>query len=765
MAHITDHPRRRTADHAHTYVWIAYGVLTLLAIGYVIVDSLGFDWSWLDGWGVNAFEIITGALCIAKAADLRRGRAVPLLLGVGLLCWAAGDTVLTIKFPGDATPPSPSLADAFYLTFYPVTYVALMLFLRANVRKFSVASWLDGAVAGLGAAAVTATFAFKDVLHHAGGSAAGVAVNLAYPVGDVLLLGLVVGGAAIVSGKRKIPWLLLAAGYALNTVGDIFNVLGSTSHLGEVFNDVAWPVAILLVSIAVWVRTPATKPLASEEPPGFVLPALAAASALLILFVGSLHHVGGVSLGLAVATLVIAGARSTLSLVGLRNLTEQRRRESITDQLTGLGNRRLLFELIDALAAEQADAEADARSVAFMFVDLNRFKEVNDSFGHPTGDELLRQLGARFKDSLRSSDLVVRFGGDEFAVALLDADADYAATVAARLAAELERPFALDAVRARIGAAIGIAVLPGDATNSADLVRCADLAMYRAKLAGKRFAIYQEDLDGAANRVQLVEELREAIELRQLALHYQPQVDLSTGEIGSVEALVRWNHPRLGFVPPLEFIALAEDAGLMAALTSFVLDEALAQCAAWRAGGKRLTISVNISASDLLDPAFPGLVEQLLVNHELTSDALVLEMTETTAIADFERSQDAIQKLHDLGLVVSVDDFGAGFTSLAYLGSLAVGELKLDRSFITRLAEAGEGRDLALVRATVELAHALGLRVVAEGVEDNHCLGLLTGLRCDLVQGYVISKPKPAPELELGRRMLPAARTPARRAA
>ena len=400
-----------------------------------------------------------------------------------------------------------------------------------------------------------------------------------------------------------------------------------------------------------------------------------------------------------------------------------------------------------------------------MFLDLNKFKEVNDSFGHHTGDELLRQLGARLESSLRAEDLVVRVGGDEFAVALLDADADYAATVAERLATEIEEPFALDAVRARISAAVGIAVMPDDATNAEDLMRCADLAMFRAKLAGERFAIYQEDLDGAANRMQLVDELRAAIEHRELVLHYQPQVDLSTGDIPSVEALVRWIHPRRGFVPPLEFIALAEDAGLMGALTAFVLDEALAQCAAWRAAGEQLAVSVNISASDLLDPDFPGLVERRLKEHALSPGALVLEITETTAIADFDRSQLAIQKLHDLGLVVSVDDFGAGFTSLAYLGSLAVGELKLDRSFITRLAGAEDGRDLALVRATVELAHALGLRVVAEGVEDEHCLGLLTGLRCDLVQGYVISKPKPAGELELAPRALPAARPAARRAA
>ncbi|HUA70291.1 MAG TPA: hypothetical protein VMA96_04400, partial [Solirubrobacteraceae bacterium] len=168
-----NHPRRRAIDRAHGYVWVAYAVLTVLVIGYVVVDALGFDWSWLDGWGVDAFEVVAGGLCILKAAELRHGRAVPLLLGISLLCWAAGDIVLTIQSLGGATPPSPSLADGFYLTFYPVTYVAVMLLLRGSVRRFSLASWLDGAVAGLGAAAVTATFAFKDVLHHAGGSAAG----------------------------------------------------------------------------------------------------------------------------------------------------------------------------------------------------------------------------------------------------------------------------------------------------------------------------------------------------------------------------------------------------------------------------------------------------------------------------------------------------------------------------------------------------------------------------------------------------------------
>jgi diguanylate cyclase (GGDEF)-like protein len=468
-----------------------------------------------------------------------------------------------------------------------------------------------------------------------------------------------------------------------------------------------------------------------------------------ILFVGSLESIGHAALALAAATLIAAGIRSAISLTSLRALTESRRRQAITDQLTGLGNRRALFQLLDDYFAEQADADAIPRTLAFLFVDLNGFKEVNDSFGHPAGDDLLHQLGTRLRGSLREQDLFVRFGGDEFAVALLDANADYAATVAARLTSRLEEPFMLEAVRAKISASIGIAVVPDDANNTNDLMRCADLAMYRAKLAGKCFAIYQEDLDGVGNRMRLVEELRDAIMQRQLELHYQPQVDLGSGEIVAVEALIRWDHPRLGYIPPLEFLPLAEEAGLMAELTTLGLDTALGQCAEWRNDGQEVTVSVNISAGSLVDPAFPPLVERLLGSHNLPPEALVLELTETTAIADFERSKQTIQRLRDLGVIVSVDDFGAGVTSLAYLSSLAVGELKLDRSFITELGTADAGRVTALIRSTIDLAHSLGLRVVAEGVEDTSSLTVLSNLGCDLAQGYLISKPKPAAELAL----------------
>jgi len=728
--------------------------MAVLLVAYVISEVVrqgGQSWPLIDNWGVAGFELLAGTLCLLRVRGGWRLRLVPLTLGLGILSWSLGDLVLAIESAGGSTPPVPSVADAFYLGFYPTAYVALMLLARREVSNFSVATWLDGAVAGVGAAAVCAAFAFKEVLQSAGGSSLTVATNLAYPVGDVLLLALVAGGTAVLPGRRRAPWLMLAAGCAVNAIGDTFNLFESSigaTHVGAAFNAVAWPISLLLISASVWIRPHRTSLLVDEQAPSFILPGLAAASALVILFVGSLHHIGRVALGLALAALVIAGIRAGLSLLSLRAMTEERRRQALTDQLTGLGNRRALFQLLDAHFGESLDPDVPTANLAFMFVDLNAFKEVNDSFGHAIGDELLRQLGARLQGSLRRSDLLVRLGGDEFAVALMGAGADYAATVAQRLIARIEEPFSLQAVRTAISASIGIALAPDDAMNAADLMRCADLAMYRAKLAKKSFAIYQEDLDGNGDRLRLVEELKLAIEERRLELHYQPQVDLSSGEIVAVEALVRWSHPRLGFIPPVEFVALAEEAGLMRELTTLVLETALAQCAQWWTSGQSVAIAINISTTNLLDDSFVELVQWLLKRYRLPPRALVLEITETTAVSDFERCKEAIENLRGLGLIVSVDDFGAGFTSLAYLSSLAVGELKLDRSFIHGLTTE-QGRDLTLIRSTIQLAHSLGLRVVAEGVEDEEVLGLLSGLGCDLAQGYVISRPKPATELAL----------------
>jgi diguanylate cyclase (GGDEF)-like protein len=712
------------------------------------------QWPLFNDWSVAGFEVVASAMCLARGLTRRSGRAVALTLGFGLLMWSLGDLVLAVESQGGVTPPTPSLADVFYLGFFPLTYVAFVIFMRGEVRKLATPSWLDGAVAGAGAAAVCAAFAFHSILHLVGGSSVAAVTNLAYPVADLLLLALVVGSSTLMSGRRKAPWILMGGGIAINVVGDTANLFtSSTGHQGFILNAFAWAVSILFLSMSVWLRPRPSNPLTLQKPATFVIPGLSTVCALVILYAGNLHAISRVALDLATATLLLVGVRLVLSVRGMRALSQERRHQSVTDDLTGLGNRRCLSTMLDAFFADYDATAAQPRLLAFLFVDLNHFREINDTFGHPAGDQLLQQLGPRLSACLRESDLLIRLGGDEFVVVLLDAGADYATGVAQRLTGELAKPFVLDMMRASISASIGIALAPTDATDGAGLLRCADIAMFRAKLSDAPFAIYQPDLDNYGNRVLLLEELRTAIEEHQLFLHYQPQLDLRTGEIVAVESLLRWAHPQRGIVPPDEFLPFAEDAGLMGPITTLVLNDALTQCAAWRGAGNPLSVSVNISATNLLDAQFTHLVRDLLQSHRVPAEDLVLEITETSVISEFDLSQRVIQELRDLGITVSIDDFGAGFTSLAHLSSLAVKELKLDITFIRKLTAKDNEHDLDLVRATIDLGHALGLRIVAEGIEDHDTLELLSDLGCDLGQGYFISRPKPANHLEFKSRM------------
>jgi diguanylate cyclase (GGDEF)-like protein len=731
--------------------------MSILLAAYVVsllVRSPGDRWPWIDGWGVAAYEVVVAGLLLARGFTKLPGRVIPIVLGSGVSAWALGDVVLTWQSWGGATLPNPSLADAFYVCFYPLAYTAVALMLRKEIKRLLPATWLDGAIAGLGAAAVCAAFAFDAVFRTLGGDAAhltpfGVAVDLIYPIGDVLLLALVVGGTAVLPGRR-VPWLLFAAACALNGVGDTFNLFGSTSQVGVVFNGIAWPIAITLMSISVWMPPGRRDLVEGGKLPGFLLPGTGAVAGVVILFLGAVQHeVIQIAVGLATATMVVVGLRLSMSVQGLRALTEQRHRQAVTDELTGLGNRRQLTTLLDAFFEDLADPTTPPRTLAFLFVDLDHFKEINDSFGHSAGDELLRQLGPRLTSSLRASDVLVRIGGDELGAVLIDSDPSYAAGLARRLTALLEQPFILNGVSVHISASIGIAGAPADAGDSLGLMRCADVAMYRAKLTHQSFEVYTPSIDDGGNRLVLVEELRAAVDGERLVLHYQPQVDLRNGETVAAEALVRWPHPRLGLIPPLDFLPLAEEAGLMGPLTRLVLEQALAQCAAWRAAGSRLAMSVNVSSSNLLDPGFIEVLRGALRRHRVPAAALILEITETTIIRDFAACQSVIEEVRAMGVGVSIDDFGSGFTSLAYLGSLPITELKLDRTFIGGLSATGREQDMKLVRATIELGHALGLLVVAEGIETLATLELLSLLGCDRAQGYFTGRPVPAQDFEL----------------
>jgi len=722
------------------------GLLAVFIVG-ILFHLRGPFWSFAANWGANVFEVIASLLCLARAFFPGQNRWAALLLGVGLLGWSLGDVAWSIEQQGGANPPTPSVADGFYLSFYPFAILAVALMIRKAVRKPPLATWLDSMVVGLGVAALTASFAFDAILQSLGGTSAELVTNLSYPIGDLVLLAVVAGGLAALPTWRDAQWLVLILGCALNAVGDIIYVSTSATYQVGGVLDATWPTAILLTSLALWLPSTVSRRVHSQTTPRFWLPAIASLCGLAVLVHSSLAHVNEIAVALASAMLLLALARSLLSFHHLRTLTEAKRLEAITDDLTGLGNRRLLLHVLDELLA---DVDGATQRLSLLLLDLDHFKEINDSFGHAVGDDVLRMLGPRLRGILRSSDVLTRIGGDEFGIVLTGTDVDHATEIARRIAIELERPFVLEVASVHVSASIGIALTPEHARTSGELLRCADVSMYRAKSTRRTFDIYDKDSDHGLSRQQRIEELREAIQNKLLRLNYQPQYDLHTGEPSAVEALLRWPHGEIGYIYPDEFIPLAEEAGLMKPLTDLVLEEAFRQCAQWDQEGHPISVAVNLSTTNLLDTELPDRIVHLLEHHHLSPQYVVLEITESTLMADRPGSMEVVRRLADIGVQVSIDDFGTGFSSLAYLSDLAVSELKIDGTLIRRLTDGSERKNEAIVRAAIRLSHSLGLRVVAEGVETAETYKKLVAFGCDLAQGYYLARPVPAEEIVFG---------------
>ena len=453
---------------------------------------------------------------------------------------------------------------------------------------------------------------------------------------------------------------------------------------------------------------------------------------------------------LHIAPIHDAEGRHTHFVTVLHDITERKqteremRRLALHDALTGLPNRTLLLD-----RAEQAVAAArrDASSAALLLLDLDRFKDVNDTFGHATGDDVLCRIGPRLRAELRETDTVARLGGDEFAVVLPEADAAHAREVADRLLRSLVAPLTVEGHSVDVVASVGIALYPDHTEDAAGLLRCADIAMYVAKARGSGAALYAEQLDTfSSSTFALGAELRRAIVGGELVLHYQPVVTIPDGRLLGVEALVRWRHPTRGLLPPSEFIALAERTGLMKPLTEWVIGEACHQHARWQEGGLATETAVNVSMRGLVDPEFAGLVERLVRRGDGSRARLRVEITESAIMADPERAMTTVNRLAELGVPASIDDFGTGYSSLAYLQRLAVDTVKIDRSFVGEVVRS-EG-SAAIVRSVVDLSRGLGLGTIAEGVEDRQTWERLAAFGCLAAQGYFIARPVPPEEIE-----------------
>ncbi len=422
------------------------------------------------------------------------------------------------------------------------------------------------------------------------------------------------------------------------------------------------------------------------------------------------------------------------------NLEMQVVRNATYDSLTELPNRFLLLDRLEQ--AISATRHGD-KKIGLFILNLNRFKEINETLGHKSGDKLLKMVADRLAEVIHEPDTLARLDSDEFAVLQPNIEnIDDLDKTVALTAKNLAKPFNLDGLSLEVRCGVGAAIFPDHATTASNLLRNADLAMHIAKQDQSEYVIYSEELaqQRSTHRLTLMAELRQAIEQGELQLYYQPKLNVASGRIGEAETLVRWHHKKHGFIPPDTFIPLAERSGLIRLLTAWVLNEALRQASAWQADGVDMALSVNLSTQDLSGHDLPDKIEQLLTLHNIAPQQLILEITETSLMVNHDHAMETLTRLADMGVRSSIDDFGTGYSSLSYLKMLPASELKIDKSFVMDMLE--NENDAVIVRAIIDLAHNLGMKVIGEGVETKAMQDELIRLGCDLLQGYNISPPK-----------------------
>lgn len=430
-----------------------------------------------------------------------------------------------------------------------------------------------------------------------------------------------------------------------------------------------------------------------------------------------------------------------------RQLLEQTSKlefQAYHDSLTRLPNRILLEDRVEQMIRV---ADRHRKSFSLMILDLDKFKEVNDTLGHHVGDQLLAVFANRVKRSLRNMDTFSRLSGDEFAILLSENDRKKTEKVIEKISALLERPFTVDEQNLQVSASIGVAIFPDHASNFSGLLKCADIAMYHAKRQGKRYSVYSEEMEHLdVEKIGMANELRNALKHGDLVLYYQPKLSLEGNRVDCVEALVRWKHPRKGILAPDEFIPVAEKSQLINELTYYVLDQALRQCQQWLKKGLHLSIAVNLSAKNLLDESLLRNIRILLDQYQVLPGFLELEVTESMVMRDPTQAHKVLSQIIRMGIKVVMDDFGSGYTSLAQLVSLPVSIVKIDKSFVLNMFKSREHR--AIVKSVIDLSHSLGKLVVSEGVENQRIMTEISDMKSDQVQGFHICSPLPADQLE-----------------
>jgi diguanylate cyclase (GGDEF)-like protein len=665
--------------------------------------------------------------------------------------------VLRAVVPGaNAQPPGPMvlIPDAFVLPAYLAVGLAFAGLLRHRRAAEDDPARVDALLVGLAAAFMTWVYLIEPSMDHADLDVLRIA-NSFFPVIDVVLV-VLVAQLALAGGARQ-PALWLMIGASVTTfAGDFLFTLGDGQLVavpGHVVDAFFLATFLTLGAAAIHpsMRTLTEPQQVVVKDLGPVRTAVIAAMVVVPIVVTTLEPAGTLFGGIVRAALCALLVLAVLARVVRSNNSRARaervtRRRATHDALTDLPNRELLAETI---AGWGERAAADDLEISLLFIDLDRFKMVNDHWGHQVGDELLCAVAGRLGGQVRAEDLVCRIGGDEFVIALASpSHSRLAESLAGRVLAEFERPFELSVGDVVISASIGVAKSLGGA-EALGLIRDADTAMYKAKGSGRNaYALFDTSLrDQVRDRMTMEQALRGALDRGELAVHFQPIVDLATDELDGFEALMRWTHPELGPVAPMDFIPIAEETGLIVESGAWLLRESALQLAAWHAarpaGARMLHVSVNVSVRQLRDPALVETVRDVLAETGLPPSAVWLEITESGVMEDVETALATLGALHELGVLLCIDDFGTGYSSLSYLHRLPAGIVKIDRSFVAGVGE--DGANEPIVRAVLAMTRAMGRRVVAEGVETETQRDWLRDQGCDMAQGWLYGRPLAAP--------------------
>ncbi|MDE3081782.1 MAG: EAL domain-containing protein [Acidobacteriota bacterium] len=674
-------------------------------------------------------------------------RGAWLSMAAGVLMFNLASEVRRVDFPFLVHLVSPTLREALFALSYLAIAVAVAIIMQQSFGPRANSVRLDGVIAGLALASLASMYGFRQSIEISGRPLL-AEFNLFNPILVMVLLVLLGAGLVPEHFRTDMTTSLLLVGLAIIAAGDVvaLNPQSFGAWTASALVDLAAPLGLSLLALAAW--PPIDRP--SRPLDQFVvarglnlIPVIFGALSVAILAISVSRPSSESTRLMALGALTLVISRMVLTQSEMRQLGRNNFLEARTDHVTGLANRRAFLEDGEARLAALEENE----QLGIVLIDLDGFKEVNDSIGHAYGDELLRVIGQRFSKTIATRGTLARLGGDEFAYTfVVDASTDPISSVN-ELAQTLANPVSLDGTKVRVSASIGVALWPQHGSTHAELLRSADVAMYEAKHRRGGVCVYRDEIDlNSRERLALINELRTAIERRRLTLHFQPTHDLRTNTVHGVEALVRWQHPTLGLLQPDYFVPLAERVGLIVPLTRTVLDLAITELARLDRNGHHLQMNVNISQWDLMDEHLPESIGRILQWYDMSPERITLEVTESSLGHDPVRAKRSLNMLRSTGVKISIDDFGVGYSSMSQLLELPVDELKIDKSFVMALES--DARAISLIRSIIEMARALQLTVTAEGIENARNFESLRGAGADIIQGEYFSLPLTREELD-----------------